>query len=159
MRSLEDKAAELVEHFEKLVFRFLMTEQHTPHLCGGHFSKQELKVIHTLGKYGPCNMGEIADRLMLALSSATSVVDKLVEKSLISRERPEGDRRIVKVALTPEGQDLYRIAREARMNMGRGMLSTLNKQEQDELIALFRKMTEHIEQHPARTPEPAETNV
>lgn len=91
-------------------------------------------------------MSEIADRLMLAVNSATSVVDKLVEKSVVSRERSDGDRRIVQVELTEAGRQIYEAAREGRMHMGRAMLTTLTEKEQDELLGLFRKMTQDMPQ-------------
>ncbi len=141
MRTLEDKVVELVDHFEQLIGRYMMTEQQAPALCGGLFNRQEIKVIQTLGKQGPLSMHEIADHLTLAVSSTTSVVDKLVEKNIVSRERFEEDRRIVQVALTASGMELYVVAREGRMNVGRGMLGMLTEEEQDGLIDLFRKMT------------------
>ena len=144
MRTLEDKVVELVDHFEQLIGRYMMTEQNTPALCGGNFNRQEIKVIQTLGKQGPLRMSEIADHLSLAVSSTTSVVDKLVEKNVVSRDRFEEDRRIVQVALTGSGMELYAVAREGRMNVGRGMLGTLSEEEQDALIGLFRKMTSEV---------------
>lgn len=141
---LEDKVVELVDHIEQLIGRYMMTEQNTPALCGGLFNRQEIKVIQTLGKHGPLSMHEIADHLTLAVSSTTSVVDKLVEKNIVSRERSQEDRRIVQVALTQSGMEMYAVAREGRMSVGRGMLGTLSEKEQDALIDLFRKMTKDI---------------
>lgn len=142
MPGLEEKAKELVDHFELLVHRFVL-QSSANDLCG-HLSKQELRVVDTLGKNGPCIMSEIADRIVLAVSSVTGIVDKLVEKKLVHRERSDDDRRIVRVELTPEGQELYQVARENRIKMGRAMLSSLDEHEQDALLALFRKITHKV---------------
>lgn len=149
MSTLEEKAVELVSHFEWLVFRYIMTEQQTPALCGGQFNRQEIRVVHALGKLGACSMSEIADRLMLAVSSTTSVIDKLVEKNVVSRERSGDDRRIVHVELTDEGRRIYEAAREGRMHMGRAMLAMLTETEQNDLLDLFRKMTRDMVQSPS----------
>jgi DNA-binding MarR family transcriptional regulator len=49
---------------------------------------------------------DIASLLGLEKHSITAVVDKLVERKLVVRERSQSDRRAVHLGLTPEGQEL-----------------------------------------------------
>lgn len=144
MRDLEAKAQELVGYIDILVHRFILIQHHANDACG-NLTRQELRVIETLGKSGPCIMSEIADGVMLAVSSVTGIVDRLVEKHLVHRERSDDDRRIVRVELTPQGQEMSLAARELRMQLGRGMLSALDEDEQDALLTLFRKITQNVQ--------------
>ncbi|PSK89398.1 DNA-binding MarR family transcriptional regulator [Murinocardiopsis flavida] len=51
---------------------------------------------------GPQSPGEIADGLRLASGSVTGVIDRLVDRGLARRERPDEDRRRVLVHLNDE---------------------------------------------------------
>ncbi len=53
----------------------------------------------------PQRMGNIAGFLGSILSSATSLIDRLVEKGLVERMPDPSDRRVVVCALTPQGQE------------------------------------------------------
>ena len=73
----------------------------------GDLTMQELKTIEYLGINGPAIMREITDHLMVAVSTMTALIDKMVQKKLVKRERCDEDRRIVKVSLHQRGQEIY----------------------------------------------------
>jgi long-chain acyl-CoA synthetase len=54
----------------------------------------------------------LAERLALAKPTITAVVDGLVERALVAREAVAGDRRSIRVALTPAGADALRAAEQ-----------------------------------------------
>jgi DNA-binding MarR family transcriptional regulator len=54
----------------------------------------------------------LADRLAVAKPTITAVVDGLVERGFVAREAVAGDRRSIRVALTPGGVDALRAAEE-----------------------------------------------
>ncbi len=54
----------------------------------------------------------LADRLAVAKPTITAVVDGLVERGFVAREAVAGDRRSIRVALTPAGIDALRSAEE-----------------------------------------------
>jgi DNA-binding MarR family transcriptional regulator len=65
-----------------------------------------------------CKMSDLARATHQSAASLTGVVDRLLEKQLVARIRPEGDRRQVMVALTGSGRVLLeRIAEARRMEM------------------------------------------
>jgi DNA-binding MarR family transcriptional regulator len=53
-------------------------------------------------------VGELADSMLLKHHSAVGLIDRLVERGMLERSRGEGDRRQVRVHLTPEGLDTLR---------------------------------------------------
>ena len=59
----------------------------------------------TLLVQGPERMGNIASQLNISLSSATSMIDRLMEKDLVERAPDANDRRVVMCQLTPKGRD------------------------------------------------------
>ena len=64
----------------------------------------EFGVLEALFHKGPLTHGDIADRVLLASSSMTYVIDKLEERGLLRRRQSEEDRRVKLAELTPEGE-------------------------------------------------------
>jgi DNA-binding MarR family transcriptional regulator len=94
-------------------------------------------------------MSELAEHCSLSLSTVTGIVDSLVAKSLVSRVRSDADRRVVRVELTGEGRKMYDISLEFRLKLVRSMLTSLNRNEQDQFMALFRKIAEKVQSQAA----------
>ena len=47
---------------------------------------------------------QLASRLAVAKPTLTTLIDSLVERGYVSRETPEGDRRAVRLSITPAGR-------------------------------------------------------
>jgi DNA-binding MarR family transcriptional regulator len=56
-------------------------------------------------------MNDLAGRLLLSNSGLTRVIDRMEEEGLVDRERPEDNRRVVLVHLTPAGRQALGAAR------------------------------------------------
>ncbi|HEX3087594.1 MAG TPA: MarR family transcriptional regulator [Ilumatobacteraceae bacterium] len=57
----------------------------------------------------------LASRVSVAKPTLTSIVDSLFDRGLVSRETPDGDRRSVRVSITPAGRtELRKAAAEFR---------------------------------------------
>ncbi|HXT00042.1 MAG TPA: MarR family transcriptional regulator [Elusimicrobiota bacterium] len=107
-------------------------------------SAQEIKVLSTLGRHEHCIMSKIAERICLSLSGVTGLIDRLVAKKLVARDRSSEDRRVVQVGLTEEGRELHSSVMESQVEFARGALKTLSAAEQDELLALLGKISDRI---------------
>ena len=66
----------------------------------------QLKVVLLLFLNGPERMGTIASALGVSLATATGVVDRLVEKDMVTREGDPNDRRIVLIRLSDQGEKM-----------------------------------------------------
>ncbi|HEX8169030.1 MAG TPA: MarR family transcriptional regulator [Thermoanaerobaculia bacterium] len=132
---VEEMARELIARFDQLTAEFLVPQQ------SGNFSRSETALLRMLDEGGPSNMSDISERLGLALSSTTGVVDRLVERRLVERARPESDRRTVRVVLTTRGRRALETVTADRIRLGRAMIERLEPRERDLLLSLFRKIT------------------
>lgn len=78
-------------------------------------TKGQIRTLVLL-RLGPKRMSDIAAHLGTSLSSATSLMDRLVGKRLVERAEDPADRRLVICRLTPAGREgvgrLYRMGRE-----------------------------------------------
>ena len=141
MPNLEPKEQELLDYLDAIVQRIVLDLE----LPVGACNKREVRLIEIVGKKGQMMMTEIAEEAMLSLSTVTGLMDNLVAKALVRRERSELDRRVVRIELTDEGRKMYQQSLDFRSNLVHSMLASLEKQEQDALISLFRKISERVE--------------
>ena len=140
---IELKARELARHFRVVKERLQGLDKNNPS-TRLLLNSQESHAIYTLGARHVMTMSEIADSLHLTLSSVTTLVDKLEEKALVKRDRCGEDRRIVHVALTPEGRKLRRMVESAHLKLTCEMLKALNAEEQDLFLDMFRRVAGQV---------------
>ncbi len=68
----------------------------------GELSVSQVHVIRLVRKHGTLTMSELAELLGVSPPSASTMVDRLVEKGVLSREHSTEDRRKVVVRISPE---------------------------------------------------------
>jgi len=141
--TLEERAQKLVDCLQAITMEAKGADRSNPSVCQ-ILGPQEIQVLLALGLRGPLIMGDVADAIQLSLSGATGIVDKLALKKVVRRDRSQEDRRVVHVELTAEGRRLYKLARDGHIALARRMLGALGAAEQDELIDLFRKISDAI---------------
>ena len=104
-------------------------------------SPQSGRALITLADRGPIAMTDFSEALGVPLSTATRMVERLIEKGLAVRSRIEDDRRVVRVELSEEGKKLNQHFLEQRTQMGRQMLAPLTHGEREIFIELMTKIT------------------
>ena len=98
------------------------------------------RVSNTMYYQSSLTMGELSHALSVPLSTATRIADWLVDHGYMQRLPDPEDRRIVRVALTDVGKELYEaIDRYIRERIGH-ILSCLTAGERTELLALMGKV-------------------
>jgi len=66
----------------------------------------QLLCLQTLHDDGPLTISALAKLVHLSNSTVVGILDRLEFKNWVVRERSTGDRRVVLVNLTPEGEDI-----------------------------------------------------
>lgn len=103
-------------------------------------SKLDIMALKVLEKREHIIMSKLAEELSVALSSATGIVDRLVTKEYVSRNRSKTDRRIVRIRLTENGKLLLADHYNRTTLTVERMLACLEEQEQEELIRILEKV-------------------
>ncbi len=101
------QAAKEIHNLIYQLFRSLESSDRDTCACYGVTPLQGL-VLLEIAKMKSMNLQELANRMQLAVSTMSRVVDKLVEASFISRQEDENDRRVMQCALTDAGQNTAR---------------------------------------------------
>jgi MarR family 2-MHQ and catechol resistance regulon transcriptional repressor len=142
--SLEDRARKLVDHLQTVMEEAESVDKKTA-TAKESLSWQEIRILRAVSRENCCPMGSLADKICLSLSSVTGLIDRLVSKKLVKRDRSSEDRRVVQVELTDQGKALNEQAMEGPVEFARGLLKGLNAEEQEALLSLFRKIAGRIE--------------
>ena len=139
MKDITTKAKQLHKSFEEIIYHFQSVNAATSDSVE-NLSLQETKAVSFLGQHNESIMREIADYLRVAVSTVTGLVDKLEKKNLVKRKRSDEDRRIIKIALTPKGQEVYLFHVGEFAKLCRGMLMGMTPEEQDLYVELSGKI-------------------
>ncbi len=136
------RSEELSTYIEALVYRMKVSERTNCDVV----SLQEMQVISYLGTHPSAKMTQIAEYLLLGLSSVTAIVDRLVAKKITQRSRSDDDRRVVLVSLTEEGDMIARTNREQKRDLAEQMLAALDETDQKRLVTIMRKIVGRTEE-------------
>lgn len=72
--------------------------------CG--VSGAQLWVMQELHETPGLRVGEVADKLAIHQTTASNLIDALVKSGRVTKRRDDGDQRVVKLELSPEGAAL-----------------------------------------------------
>jgi DNA-binding MarR family transcriptional regulator len=89
----------------------------------------------------------ISERLLLARSTITRIVDQLQHKGLVERIADHDDRRAQRVLLTPAGHKRREAARAAHDQSLQHRLQMLNSDEHEQLHSLLMKVSKGLDSH------------
>jgi MarR family 2-MHQ and catechol resistance regulon transcriptional repressor len=120
----------------------------------------EFGVLEALHHKGPLSIGEIGDRVLLASSSMTYVIDKLEDRGLLRRRPSEEDRREKLAELTPEGRAKIEEAFPEHAALIDDLMADLSQEEKRTAASLLRRIERCANEHSGKdSPEaPLESN-
>ena len=105
----------------------------------------QIMLLMELQRSGTCSMGELSKRLRITQGVATRMVDRLLEKGMVERERDTDDRRVVLVSPTQKGsviaRDIEKLNREKMVELFR----LVPAKEREDLLALLKEIERQFE--------------
>ena len=114
--------------------------------------------LFMLRKAGSATVAEIAREMQIDPGAMTRLLDRLEAKGLCQRVRSTDDRRVVNLALTPQGEEAADQVPVALSEVMNAHLAGFSADEWQTLKALLRRMLENAETcRGARSPKPADT--
>lgn len=94
-------------------------------VCHCSVTLSQLRGLNFIANHPDCTVGELGEGLAISFPSATRLAARLVRKDLVSRSEPTSDRRLVRLKLTPGGQQLVGHVREERDRRLAGVTSAM----------------------------------
>lgn len=100
---------EALAEFRYQIRRFVRFSERAARAAGVEPQQHQLMLaVKGLPEETPATIGELAERLQIQHHSTVELVDRLVNRGLVSRKRGSEDRRQVMVQLTAKGEKLLR---------------------------------------------------
>lgn len=137
---LSEQLIELFENIMRIEQEFVENEL---------LKKISMAEVHTIAAIGTdefSNMSEIAKRLHITVGTLTVAINNLVKKNYAERYKSEKDRRIVKIGLTKQGKEVYRIHEQFHSNLAAALTKNLTSQEKVGVVKAMANLEDFIEQ-------------
>ena len=93
---------------------------------------------------------DLARHLNHDAGAISRLVDQLVERGLVKRERSKSDRRVVRLKLTPQGQVVARMHIPPIVDFWNRVMGNFSPKEIAQLIALLTRLIANLEAEPLR---------
>jgi DNA-binding MarR family transcriptional regulator len=100
-------------------------------------------------------MGQVAKTFHVTLSAITQIVDRLVQKQLLTRSSNPTDRRVSILALTTEGKALVQELEKLQVEVLKPVLQRLSARDRDHLIKGLEKFVAAVTHGLQETGKPA----
>jgi DNA-binding MarR family transcriptional regulator len=92
----------------------------------------------------PLAMGRLSAELDVPLSTATRIVDGLVQADMVERVNDPNDRRVVRVGMSENGRELYEAAMTYNKQRIAKLLDVFTEDEQEQLLKLMNKLFDAV---------------
>ena len=130
-----------VEEFERFIMQisWLAQRQLMQLLDEDRFrlTPPQFYTLLSLEQADEMKMSDLAEATQQSAASLTGVVDRLVDKQLVERSRPQKDRRQVVVLVTQRGRELISEIRQDRRDRMQAALTQLSEAEIELLLHLL----------------------
>lgn len=115
------------------------------HAINAHLSDYDLTVsqfgvLEALYHLGPMQVGQVGAKILKSSGNMTLVVDNLVKRGLLVRQRRQDDRRCIDLELTAEGRALIEGIMPQHVAKVVAAMEALSSSEQTQLSALCRQI-------------------
>ena len=137
----EENTIRIIEAFDKISKFFASMEGFNGEIS---LSKPELLTLESVSKHKELTMSKLAKNLDIGFSTATSIIDRLIEKKLVVRERNHGDRRVVKVLLSKEGEKIISSYQEQKKIFFKKIIEILTEGEQESFVLFLEKIADRM---------------
>jgi len=98
-----------------------------------------------LNEAGTISMSELSRRLKVTQGVATRMMDRLLEKGMVERERDKVDRRVVLVATSQKGQELAgEMERTNKMKI-KELFTAVPKKEREDFLKVLKDLEQQFE--------------
>ena len=103
-------------------------------------SQPQAMVLIELLDSGTITMGELSKRLQITHGVVTRIVDRLLEKGMVTRERDANDRRVVLVSISKEGRNFAEKMIDYHLEKMRSIFVGISRRDREEFLSFLQKI-------------------
>lgn len=133
---------ELTHHTAQLMFQLsrILHQAMTQKMKNERLSLMQLHVMFFIHEHAGITMSELAKYLKITSPSASVFVNRLAKLGWIKRSQDKKNRKLVRLALTSEGQMIIQEKLSDKQQVVMSLLSLLSPDDQKELSRIFQHL-------------------
>lgn len=109
-----------------------------------NFQPADIQSLRFLSEHPSSKLSDLGAHLGVVPTTASSIVDRLVDRGLVARRRPESDRRSIALSLTAQGRDAFGRLEEEEIATMRIMLDALPEAERETFVRQMTRIAEKV---------------
>jgi len=102
----------------------------------------QFSALLTLIQSGDMTIGELGEKMYLACSTATDLVDRMERNGLVARERDTNDRRVIRLRVLERGHQMLDEVMQARRKYLSGVLERVSREETASMVVALDHLAE-----------------
>ncbi len=106
----------------------------------------QFSALLTLIQNGDLTIGELGEKMYLACSTATDLVDRMERNRLVARERDTNDRRVIRLRVLERGHQMLEEVMQARRKYLSGVLDRVSREETANMVVALEHLAELMTQ-------------
>jgi MarR family transcriptional regulator, organic hydroperoxide resistance regulator len=129
----------------KIMGAFHSLQRH--HAAGSAITMRQYQTLILLSVHTHLTVSELCDKLTLAASTCTELVNRLLQLGMVEKHSEEVDRRQVGIQLTEAGREVMEQRQRDMVAMFERLLAEFNPDEAVELLGAFEKINALLQAH------------
>lgn len=103
--------------------------------------------LQWLLEHGDMTIGDLSNKMYLAFSTTTDLIDRMEKSELVQRVRDEQDRRVVRIHLLKEGERIIEEVIDKRQQYLKDVLNQFDLDEAAQLSKLLEKLHQEMKKN------------
>jgi DNA-binding MarR family transcriptional regulator len=142
-----EKLLELVERYEELSFLIQKKGEYlTNKEINDELTYDQHFTLRYIMKKELCTSTDLAQEFHVKKSAITALINRLVDKGLVSRERNQDDRRVVYLHVTQKGKEFYDACNLKIHDIVSQFISHFSEKEIDSFMKTYEKLATLMDQ-------------
>ncbi|MBU5310524.1 MarR family transcriptional regulator [Tissierella carlieri] len=131
----ENVSCENVANIEKYLRKvdYIIRRKGREILSDFNITVPQFSALQILINQGNMTIGELSQKMALACSTITDLIDRMEKAELVVRKKDEKDKRVVRVEVLPNGYDILEKVLNKRIDFLSGKLSDFSDEDKNKL--------------------------
>lgn len=141
-----ENVANIEKHLRKV--DYIIRRKGREILSDFNITVPQFSALQILINQGDMTIGELSQKMALACSTITDLIDRMEKSELVVRKKDDKDKRVVRVEVLPNGYDILEKVLNKRIDFLSGKLSNFSDEDKNKLNlglkALYEAMKDEL---------------
>lgn len=141
-----ENVANIEKHLRKV--DYIIRRKGREILSDFNITVPQFSALQILINQGDMTIGELSQKMALACSTITDLIDRMEKSELVVRKKDDKDKRVVRVEVLPNGYDILEKVLNKRIDFLSGKLSDFSDEDKNKLNlglkALYEAMKDEL---------------